>query len=390
MFAGDKNDQNRHRGLCPLALHPRQERRTRARCGPTIWRRRWSPALVERTGVKPEDIEDLILGCAFPEGEQGFNVARWSACWRSCRKSRRPAPRSTASAARRCSRSTSRPARSQLGAGEVFICAGVESMSRVPMMGFNPHAQSRSSRKKMPAAYMGMGDTAENVAAQWQITARRAGRIRRAQPAARRRRASGRQVRRRDRADRRARAARSMPTAASAPDTTAEGLAGLKPAFDAERHGHRRHLLAADRRRRRRAGVQRGLCRARRAEAARRGSSRWRSPAARRRSWASARCGATRKALARAGLEIGDIDVVELNEAFASQAIACVRELGIARRDAQHRRRRHRARPSARRDRRAHRRQGGVAAEARRRADTRWPPNASAAARASPPFWRRV
>ena len=60
-----------------------------------------------------------------------------------------------------------------------------------------------------------------------------------------------------------------------------------------------------------------------------RGSSRSRSPAARRRSWASARSRRPSKALARAGIEIGAIDVVELNEAFASQALACARELGI-------------------------------------------------------------
>ena len=70
---------------------------------------------------------------------------------------------------------------------------------------------------------------------------------------------------------------------------------------------------------------------------------------------------ATRKALARAGLEIDDIDVVELNEAFASQALACVRDLDDRPGEGQPRRRRDRARPSARRHRRAHHRQGGGA-----------------------------
>ena len=51
----------------------------------------------------------------------------------------------------------------QLGAGEVFICAGVESMSRVPMMGFNP-LPNPALTKEIPAAYIGMGETAENVA----------------------------------------------------------------------------------------------------------------------------------------------------------------------------------------------------------------------------------
>ena len=111
--------------------------------------------------------------------------------------------RSTASAARRCSRSISRPARSRMDAGEVFICAGVESMSRVPMMGFNP-LPNPGALAKMPAAYIGMGDTAENVAAQMadrRATSRRSSRC--AQPAAAPPpRAGRRQVRRRDRADR--------------------------------------------------------------------------------------------------------------------------------------------------------------------------------------------
>ncbi len=72
--------------------------------------------------------------------------------------------------------------------------------------------------------------------------------------------------------------------------------------------------------------------------------------------------GASRKALERAGVEVGQLDVVELNEAFASQAIACIRDLKLVAGSGQYRRRRHRARPSARRDRRAHPRQGGLAA----------------------------
>ena len=58
----------------------------------------------------------------------------------------------------------------------------------------------------------------------------------------------------------------------------------------------------------------------------------------------------TRKLMERLGLKIGDFDVIELNEAFASQALACLRQLGLAgrRRARQSERRRHRARPSAR------------------------------------------
>ena len=67
----------------------------------------------------------------------------------------------------------------QMGAGEAFICAGVESMSRVPMMGFNP-MPNPALANEIPGAYMGMGETAENVARRYQISRARAGGVRRA------------------------------------------------------------------------------------------------------------------------------------------------------------------------------------------------------------------
>ncbi len=57
----------------------------------------------------------------------------------------------------------------QMGAGEAFICAGVESMTRVPMMGFNPMPNPMLYRK-LPSAYMGMGETAENLAVKYEIS----------------------------------------------------------------------------------------------------------------------------------------------------------------------------------------------------------------------------
>ncbi|HUO53663.1 MAG TPA: acetyl-CoA C-acyltransferase, partial [Rhodoblastus sp.] len=93
--------------------------------------------LVQKTGVKTEDIEDLILGCAFPEGEQGFNVARLVSFLAGLPKSL-----GAATVNRFCGSSMTSVHMAMgaiaIGAGEVFICAGVESMSRVPMMGFNP------------------------------------------------------------------------------------------------------------------------------------------------------------------------------------------------------------------------------------------------------------
>ena len=282
-------------------------------------------ALITRTGVKPEDIEDIIVGCAFPEAEQGLNVARLIGLLADL-----PLSVAGVTVNRFCGSSMQSihiaAGQIALGAGDVFVCAGIESMSRVPMMGYNPLINP-ALMKSMPAAYIGMGETAENVARKWQIP----------------------------RAEQEAFAVRSHQRAAAAvaagklndeivpivskggsvdqdgcirPDTTAEGLAGLKPAFDKDgtvtagtasplTDGAAAVLVCSE------------------AYADKHGLQ----PLARIKSIAVAGCApeimgigpvaATKKALARAGIEIGAIDVVELNEAFASQAIACARELGI-------------------------------------------------------------
>ena len=124
--------------------------------------------LVARTGVNVDDIEDLILGCAFPEGEQGLNMARLVGLMAGL-------PQSVAGVTvnRFCGSSMQSVHQAagaiQMGAGEVFVCAGVESMSRVPMMGFNPLPHP-GFYKSHPEAYMGMGDTAENVANKYEIS----------------------------------------------------------------------------------------------------------------------------------------------------------------------------------------------------------------------------
>ena len=94
-------------------------------------------ALIERSGVDPQDIEDLILGCAFPEGEQGFNVARIVGFLSDL-----PLSVAGVTVNRFCGSSMQAihmaAGAIALGAGDVFVCAGVESMSRVPMGGYNP------------------------------------------------------------------------------------------------------------------------------------------------------------------------------------------------------------------------------------------------------------
>ena len=125
-------------------------------------------ALLKQTKVKPEKIEDLIMGCAFPEGEQGFNVAKLVGFLAGL-------PQSTAAYTlnRFCGSSMqaihNAAGMIQMGAGEAYICAGMENMSRTPMTGFNPLPHP-GLYEKMPEAYIGMGETAENVVDKYKIS----------------------------------------------------------------------------------------------------------------------------------------------------------------------------------------------------------------------------
>jgi len=282
-------------------------------------------AVVERSGVAPDDVEDLIMGCAFPEGEQGFNIARLVVFLAGL-------PESVAGTTvnRFCGSSMQAihmaAGAIQMDAGEVFVCAGVESMTRVPMMGFNP-APHPGLAKENKGAYMSMGETAENLARKYQIT-------REAQQ---------------DfaiRSHRRAAAAwenghfadEVVPITVNGktverdgtirPDSSQEALSGLKPAFDKDgtvtagtssplTDGASATIVASEDYAR-----AHGL-----------------PILARVRSSAVSGCDptimgigpvpATKKALKRAGVELSDIDVIELNEAFAAQSMAVGHELGL-------------------------------------------------------------
>ncbi|NWH08869.1 MAG: thiolase family protein [Alphaproteobacteria bacterium] len=289
-------------------------------------------ALIERSGIDPATVEDVIMGCAYPEAEQGSNVARIA--WLLAGM---PNTVSGMTVNRFCGSSMSaiHIAAGQIaqGAGEAFVCAGLESMTRVPQGGFNPSPNPHFCSAKFPDgdipinASISMGETAENVALRYGVS----------------------------RADQEVFALHSQQKAAAAqregrlkdeivavatpeglveqdgclrPQTTLEALASLKPAFRPDgvvtagtssplTDGASAVLVCAE------------------DYAKRHGIT----PLARIRSVASAGCApeimgmgpvpATRKALARAGLTIDQIDVVEINEAFSSQALACLRELGI-------------------------------------------------------------
>lgn len=124
-------------------------------------------ALVAETGVNVDDIEDLLMGCAFPEAEQGFNIAKLVV-----QHAGLPDSIGGATINRFCGSSMTAIHTAvgaiNAGAGDAFICAGVESMSRIPMGGFNP-MPNPALFEKHPAAYIGMGETAENLAKKYDI-----------------------------------------------------------------------------------------------------------------------------------------------------------------------------------------------------------------------------
>ncbi len=281
--------------------------------------------LLQRTDLDPALLEDIILGCAYPEASQGNNLARIVGLLAGL-----PHEVGGMTVNRFCGSSMQAvhiaAAQIEAGMGDAFLCVGVESMTAVPQGGFNfsPSPQLLANTD----AYISMGETAENVAQRWNVS----------------------------RADQEAFAVESHRKAAAAraegrlageivpvrlasgdivdadgcirPSTSAEALANLKPAFRPDgvvtagtssplTDGAAVVLVTSD------------------AFAAKHGLQ----ALARIRSFATVGVDpavmgigpipATRKALARAGLSAADLDVIEINEAFSSQALACIRDLGL-------------------------------------------------------------
>ena len=281
--------------------------------------------LISPSNLNKDDIEDVIVGCAFPEGEQGFNIGKVVTFMCDL-------PRSVAGMTvnRWCGSSMqaihNAAGSIAMGSGRVFICAGVESMTRVPMLGFNPmpHPQLLEDN---PNVYLSMGITAENVAKKYNI----------------------------DRKEQQEFAISSHEKASNAdskgnfkdeitsikndtidvtkdggirPGTTQEILDGLKLAFDQNgtvtagtssplTDGAAATLICEEN-----YAKENGL-----------------DILARIKSCAVNGCdpevmglgpiGASRKAMDRAGINSADLGVVELNEAFASQSLACVKDLEL-------------------------------------------------------------
>jgi acetyl-CoA acyltransferase len=124
-------------------------------------------AIVERTGVAPQLVEDVILGCAFPEAEQGMNVGRVAAM-----KAGLPAEVPGQTINRFCSSGLQSIAlaaeRVMLGLADCIVAGGVESMSSVPMGGIK-YSANPGLAEEWPEAYSSMGITAELVAEKYGI-----------------------------------------------------------------------------------------------------------------------------------------------------------------------------------------------------------------------------
>jgi acetyl-CoA acyltransferase len=281
--------------------------------------------LLQRTDLDPALLEDVILGCAYPEAAQGNNLARIVGLLAGL-----PEAVGGMTVNRFCGSSMQAvhiaAAQIEAGMGDAFLCVGVESMTMVPQGGFNfspnPELQANTD------AYISMGETAENVAQRWGVS----------------------------RADQELLALQSHQRATTAreqgrlsseivpihlpggkvvdvdgcirPATTLKALAELRPAFRSDgvvtagtssplTDGAAAVLVTSDA-----FAEHRGL-----------------QVLARIRSFATVGVDpaimgigpipATRRALARAGLTAADLDVVEINEAFSSQALACIRDLGL-------------------------------------------------------------
>ncbi len=125
--------------------------------------------VAQAPGLDPALIEDVIVGCSFPEGEQGNNVARMSLLLAGL-----PNTVGGVTVNRFCASGITAVAmaadRIRVGQADVMIAAGVESMSMIPMTGHHPSINMRVLQDENIGMAYGMGLTAERVANQWKIS----------------------------------------------------------------------------------------------------------------------------------------------------------------------------------------------------------------------------
>jgi len=291
-------------------------------------------AVARVPGLKPEEVEDVVLGCAMPEAEQGMNVARQAVLLAGLPDS---VPAMTIN--RFCASGTQSVAQAaqaiQAGMLQVAVAGGTESMSMVPMGGNKVSANPELMRKN-PEVYTSMGVTAENIAVRYSVTREDADKF---AYESQRRAATAREQGKFNEEifpvtttmydeDGTAKQVTVTFDTILRPETTLEGLAKLRPAFNAKgvvtagnasplTDGAAAAVVMSEQKAQQLgvkplgyfldfqvAGVPPEVM-------------------------GIGPVPAVRKLLAKNNLKIEDIDVFELNEAFAAQALHCIRELGI-------------------------------------------------------------
>jgi acetyl-CoA acyltransferase len=292
-------------------------------------------AVAQVPGLKPEDVEDVILGCAMPEAEQGMNVARNAALLAGLPNS---VPGMTIN--RFCSSGTQSIAQAaqaiKAGMIQVAVAGGTESMTMVPMGG-NKVSANPELMEKFPEVYTSMGATAENIASRYSVSREDADKF--AYESQRRAATAREQGKLKEEIvpvtttvydeDGKAHQVTVSVDTILRPDTTLEGLAKLRPAFN-----------------------QKGVVTAGNASPLTDGAAAVVVMSEEKAQQLGVKplgyfldyqvagvppeimgvgpVPAVRKLLARNNLKVEDIDVFELNEAFAAQALHCIRELGIS------------------------------------------------------------
>jgi len=281
--------------------------------------------LVISSNINKNDIEDIVVGCAFPEGEQGYNIAKIVTFMTEM-----PEHVAGMTVNRWCGSSMqaihSAAGAIAMNAGNVFVCCGIESMTKVPINGLNysPHPKLNKSN---PNVYLSMGDTAENVARKYNLTRE----IQQEFAISSHKKASYAEIHNNfiDEITKiNANGKIIEKDGAIRPNTSQEILDGLKLVFDEEgtiTAGTASPLTDG--------AAATLICNE---EYAKKNNL---DILAKIISTAVQGCPpelmglgpieASKKALKRANLLIEDIDIIELNEAFASQSLACINDLQI-------------------------------------------------------------
>jgi acetyl-CoA acyltransferase len=298
-----------------------------------------SGAIERVRGLRGDQVDDVLIGCAFPEGPQGMNMAR-----AIVQKADLPDSVTAATINRFCSSGLQTIAQAvaavQVGQADCIVAGGTEAMSQVPMGGFYFSPEPDLAREK-PNFYMSMGITAETVAERYGVSREDQDAFalrshRRAVDAMRAGRFANETVPVPvsevvyDGDDRLARPSQTLHTTDEGPraDTSLEALAGLRPAFKqggtvtAGNSSQMNDGAAAS------VIVSRRMLDELGAE-----------PMARLAGFALAGvepevmgigpAEAIPRVLQQVGLSIEDIGLIELNEAFASQVLAVIRRLGV-------------------------------------------------------------